>query len=215
MFKIKRYRKGLYLVEFDNQYDLAMTFVRYQEFYESESRKFQYQFFKLDDFIRYYSLKHGKGSFTYPKDFNGFNLPGRVISEVAETLLRSKYDYLTAHDFIMFKILNEIRKHNQTWDFYLIGVHAKGDKGTLKHELVHGLYFLKEEYRNKVEELIYNLPKQVRKLMYKKLKEVGYSQEVYNDELNAYMSTGLRNNMNYKCIKKCREQFKKLFKEYF
>jgi len=215
MYRIKRYRKDLYCVTFDKQYDLAMTFVRYQEFYESESSAFQGEYFKLDNFIRWYSLKHGKGSFTYPKDFNGFNLPGRLIGDIARTLLESKYDHCTMYDLIMFKIVNEIKCQTGDWDFYLIGVCKKGDKTTHKHEIVHGLYYLNSDYSDNVLRLIYSLPKQVRKIMYKALKNAGYGYNVYNDEINAYMVTGLRNEMNYKCIKACRKQFKDLFKEHF
>jgi transcription antitermination factor NusG len=165
--------------------------------------------------MRWYSFKHGKGAFTYTKDFNGFNLPGDVIGKVAEVLLRKGYDFCTIHDFIMFSILNTILKQTKDWDFYLIGVCKKGDKVTLKHEIVHGLYYLNFEYQDEVLKLIYSLPKQVRKIMYKALKHAGYGTNVYNDEINAYMVTGLRNEMKYKCVQDQRKAFKKLYKEYF
>ena len=64
-YTLKEIKGGIFLVEFDNQYDLAMTFLRYQEFYESP--KFKGKRFTIIDFMEWYSKEYD-GAFTYTKD---------------------------------------------------------------------------------------------------------------------------------------------------
>jgi hypothetical protein len=55
-----------------------MTFLRYQEFYESPSKKFRGKSYKLLDFMKWYASEND-GIFTYPRDWAGFNFPGSII----------------------------------------------------------------------------------------------------------------------------------------
>ena len=56
-----------------------MSFVRMQEFYESP--KFKGKYFTLEQYMDYWSKEFGKGSFTYPSVWDGFNIPGKVLSD--------------------------------------------------------------------------------------------------------------------------------------
>ena len=69
----------IYILNFETQYELCMSFVRMQEFYESP--KFKGKYFTLEQYMDYWSKEFGKGSFTYPSVWNGFNLPGKVLAE--------------------------------------------------------------------------------------------------------------------------------------
>ena len=51
--KVKKITDRVYLVTFTNRFDLTMTFMRYQEYYESP--KFRNKIFSLAEFMRWYS----------------------------------------------------------------------------------------------------------------------------------------------------------------
>jgi hypothetical protein len=80
----------VYLFTFDSQYDLCMSFVRMQEFYESDSNKFRGKYFTLEKYMDYWSKKFGNGVFTYTKDWNGFNLPGKKLVEWLDVFERDQ-----------------------------------------------------------------------------------------------------------------------------
>ena len=78
-FKIKEIKPNIFLFEFKHNYDMCMHFLRYQEYYESSSPKYRGKAFEIFDFMRWYSLKYGKGAFTYVDDWDGFNIPSHII----------------------------------------------------------------------------------------------------------------------------------------
>jgi hypothetical protein len=85
---------NVYLMTYDTPYELCMSFVRVQEFYESP--EFKGKYFTLEEFIDWWSLNESKikGSFDYPARWSGFNIPGTVILnwlfECDEEVLRDK-----------------------------------------------------------------------------------------------------------------------------
>ena len=213
-YKLKKVADKLYLVEFKTEYDLAMTFCRYQEFYESP--KFRGKFFKMDDFMKWYAREQGDGAFTYPADYNGFNVPGRVLEKVMRRMTLRPYDYKTKYDYIMGSAVCKILKqNNEKWDFYLIGVHTeKPDLSTTRHEIAHGLYYINPSYRKEVQALLRTVPRDVRKLLNEKLAARGYSAAVFADESHAYLATGLHKSMRIQKIRKVRQPFIDLFRLY-
>ena len=70
---------NVYLMTYDTRYDLCMSFVRVQEFYESP--EFKGRYFTLEEFIDWWSIKmsHIHGAFDYPARWGGFNVPGEVM----------------------------------------------------------------------------------------------------------------------------------------
>lgn len=60
-----------------DSWDLAMTFLRMQEWYESP--KFHHKHFTLEAYMRWYQKAYGKGTFSYPKDWTGFNVPSTAV----------------------------------------------------------------------------------------------------------------------------------------
>lgn len=50
-FTISEVKPKIFLFESDNSYDLAMTFLRYQETYESPNPKFRNKSFTIIDFM--------------------------------------------------------------------------------------------------------------------------------------------------------------------
>ena len=175
--------RGIFLVEFENNYDLAMTFLRYQEFYESPNSKFRGKSFTILDYMEWYS-KDRDGHFSYPSDWSGFNIPDHVIEQNRKTIIDfNKYDEC------MFSIQSKIHKHNYE-KFYLIGA-LENDHHTRAHEVAHGLYYINDEYKKSMNNLIksYLSVKEKNKIE-EELNNLGYSRVVFKDEMQAYLSTG-------------------------
>lgn len=164
---------------------MAMHFLRYQEYYECSSPKFQNKSFNLFDFMEWYAQKYGNGSFTYPKDWSGFNIPGKVIEEVIDKSIPD----INRYDRVMDIAYGKCKKKNGSSTFYIIGALSKG--ATLNHEIAHGLYYLNHEYKKQMNNLISLLPKDITSDMIEWFKSVGYPKKVWKDEMQAYLSTGL------------------------
>lgn len=213
--KVKRITDKIYLVTFNNRFDLTMTFMRYQEYYESP--KYRNEIFSLAEFMRWYSITYGKGAFTYPKDWNGFNIPAIKIFEVLELISTSSgWDDMNEYDYLMFGIVDKIRRKLKTDNFYLIGIHSTDkDDDTRRHEIAHGLFWTNAEYKKKMSVLVGLLPKKVKNHLTKILRKWGYSKHVFIDEIHAYMTTGFSKGMNKKLLTKYRKPFKRVFQEYY
>lgn len=191
-FKIKEVRPRIFLFEFKNHYDMCMHFLRYQEFYESSSPKFRGKAFEIFEFMKWYSQKYGKGAFTYPIDWNGFNIPSSVIFDMWNKHFitdKNIYDYemIQAWKECNAKLYETTDKAVN--DFYIIGV-VRGNKA-LSHEIAHGMFYLDSEYRKEMTKLVKALPTTIRKSINEGLKKLGYTPKVYVDETQAYMATGM------------------------
>jgi len=161
-----------------------MYFLRYQEYYESPSSKFRGKAFEIIDFMRWYATKFGGGLFTYPDDWNGFNLPDNIIKDVWDKHISDKNLY----DYEMFQAWHECNRRAEGEKFYIIGT---AGTEALDHEIAHGLFYLNSEYQKKMKALVKALAPEIRKEMNIELKRLGYTPKVYVDEAQAYMATGL------------------------
>jgi predicted unusual protein kinase regulating ubiquinone biosynthesis (AarF/ABC1/UbiB family) len=97
----------------------------------------------------------------------------------------------------------------------LIGASSK-DMKTMDHEIAHGLYFTNQEYKKSVSKLIKNIEPSHYEKLKKKLIKMGYvkDKKILDDEINAFMSTGLYNGMDTKELKKYEKDFIKNFKKF-
>lgn len=193
-FVIKEVKPRIFLFEFKDRYDLCMYFMRYQEFYESPNPKFRGKSFEIFDFMKWYSKTFGKGSFSYPNDWNGFNIPSNIIWRMwNEHLISDKniYDYEMYHAWKECNAKLNLGDDKFVNQFYIIGV-VKGRTETLSHEIAHGFFTLYPEYRKEMTKLVKSLDPKIKETLFKGLKKLGYTSKVYIDESQAYMSTGLR-----------------------
>mgnify|MGYP000105968322 FL=1 len=107
------------------------------------------------------------------------------------------------------------KNDNKQVDWYLIGASGK-DLRTMDHEIAHGLYFTNKEYKKEITKLI----KTIKPIHYEKLKKklikMGYvnDKKILDDEIHAFMSTGLYNGMDTKELKVYEKEFVKTFKKY-
>lgn len=185
-FKIKEIKPNIFLFEFKNHYDMCMHFLRYQEYYESSSPQFRGKAFTIFDFMRWYAIKFGKGSFTYTNDWNGFNIPGNIIWDIVNQHLIPDRNH---YDVAMYNAWKTCYHKAGSFNFYIIGV-VKGN-GALDHEIAHGFFYLYPEYKKDTTKLVKSLKPSLRKEINATLKRLGYTPKVYIDEAQAYLSTGL------------------------
>jgi hypothetical protein len=185
MYKLSKYLDGIYLVQFEESYDLAMTFLRYQEFYESNSDQIRGKQFTIVQYMDWYVKEVcDNGAFSYHEDWTGFNIPSTVIEEVKRIGILD----LNQHDTRMFDIYDEARMIHGDGDFYLIGIKEDDDK-TLEHEVAHGLYYINTEYKEEVNKIWDSFTHQSKALLKEYLSDAGYPDKVHIDESQAYLST--------------------------
>jgi len=190
----------------------ARVFMRYQEFYESDSDTFRGKGFKWKDFVKFYKEKTKNKIFTYHKDWAGYNIPCNSIESCIAII-----PDLNFYDLIMFSVVDTIKNIVGDDDYYLIGIdQSNGDDPSLiYHEVAHGLWFSSPEYKYQQKNNIEDMNPSVRDQLSKKISGMGYGQNVIDDEIQAYLSTGVGDNMRrIKDIKQAQLPFKEVFDDY-
>lgn len=211
-FKVKKIADCIYMLDFESPYLLAMHFLRYQERYESPSPKFRNRSFTIVEFMEWYQSEFGKGSFTYPQDWVGFNVPSHIFDAQFKEGIPDPNRY----DEAMQRVTDQMRKESGD-RYYVIG--ATGTKGwTFKHEVAHGAFYTMPEYKKEATALVKDLPDGLRHGLETYLLETGYTKSVLIDEDQAYMSTGLPTALRERtsrALEKRRGPFKALFNRMF
>jgi hypothetical protein len=212
---VKEVAPRIYCVTVDDDYDRAMLFCRYQEFYESPYKKFRGKPFTWMEYMRHYKLAWKKRTFTYPDDWAGYNIPSNVMQRANHIFCKeTEYDEIM-NDIYFYCAIDSQNKNNGTrCDWYLIGASSK-DLKTMDHEIAHGLYFTNKDYKKKVNKLIGDIKPTHYDKLKKKLIKMGYvnDNKIIDDEIQAFMSTGLYNGLNTKELKVYEKEFKNNFKK--
>jgi hypothetical protein len=118
---------------------------------------------------------------------------------------------------IMFSITDTIKKIVGSQPYYLIGIDQDtgGDPSLIFHEVAHGLWFSDPEFKKQMTKAINEMDDNVKSKMIEKIKDFGYGDNVYMDELQAYLATGLSGSMNrIKNIKQEMVPFNQIFMRY-
>jgi hypothetical protein len=182
MFTSRQPIKNCLLLEFKTQKELALAFCRVEEYYEGGT-KVNGKYLTLEDFIDSYMKDNGE--LTYFNYWTGFNIPGNVFTEWFEKNATDKTKWELA-------LATEVaKKLDLTKPFYVIGG-KKGDMNVIDHEIAHALYYMNEFYMCEMDEVNYEFFKTQRiqySKMIKRLKKMGYGDNVLKDEVQAYMST--------------------------
>lgn len=181
---------GLVHLRFDTQYQLASSFIRIQEFYESCFDEFRRKYFTLDDCMDKYA-EVNNNIFSYFEDWSGFNVPGDVFEKFFKLFnkdLRYKEQIIYEHvrDELVYARGN-INYDSFPTNYYVIAS-CKDDvdqRGVIDHEIAHGLYYLVPEYREEMNAITTRVPDSFKKA----LSESHYTDEVLDDELQAYFAT--------------------------
>ncbi len=219
-FSIREILPHVYRLHFHSSYDLAMHFLRFQEYYESP--RYYKQIFSLVDYMEWYSKEHGHGKFTYADDWSGFNVPSWALRDVrwADIPDPNKYDRL------MFSLVDWVEQVEHPKEYYFIGTsdegHREGETADdiLDHEVAHALYTVNSQYRKNVNRLLgdWDGPgghkgeelDSARTV----LRSMGYHETTVEDEIHAYCATGLCDELKGVISKREMKPFQKLFKEY-
>ena len=166
---------GVVCLRFENQYETTSTFMRLQEFYESPIDGVRGTFFTVETFMDRYAEQ--KGNFTYTFDWGGFNVPGHVVNE---------FFSLFQHDLLEkeLHLLNIIRENPLPERYYVVAIYGED---CFDHEMAHALYYLKSDYKERVDSLVESIPKKTRNKLQQWLVKRGYSEPQLVDEINAYI----------------------------
>jgi hypothetical protein len=215
-YRILHPRSDIVVFCYDNPAELCISFARMQEFYESALTGINAHYFTLEDFIiRYCSAenpamktKKERFRFRYIEDFYAFNLYSNVIRKWLEVF----GDDVSPREQL---ILNEIKPLLESGkDFAVLGIHEGNNLGRIcyPHEIAHAFYFLDKKYKAKMDKLIADLPKKIRKACRKEIAHMGYGDNAIQDEIHAYLSTNFKHEVfDIKGLWKYSKPFRKLF----
>jgi len=166
--------------------------------------------------MRFYKDAWKKKTFTYPEDWSGYNIPCNILQVAHHQFCKdTEYDSIM-NDIYWYCAKDSSEKNDgRRTDWYLIGASSK-DLKTLDHEIAHGLYFTNKDYKRDANKLIKGIKPTHYDKLKKKLMKMGYvnDKKIIDDEIQAFMSTGLYNGLDTKELKKYETGFVKNFKKY-
>lgn len=181
--QIKNTKHNIVLLMADTQYEVASTFMRLQEFYESP--KFRGRFIDLESYMDWYASEYD--NFTYTTDWSGFNVPGEVVRKFFSVHSKN----LLQKELSLYNLLADWIKSKKK--FYVIATYEKsfddGGGSVIDHELAHAMFYMFEEYREAMTEHVMRLPKAYRNAVKEALTGLGYHGDVITDETQAYLAT--------------------------
>lgn len=157
----------------DSQEELGLTFMRFQEHYESDNPLFRGGVFTQGQLKQWYSEIYGANN--YHTTWVGFNFPSSVLMPFKEGL----FDPLTTEEQRLLDLF-KYRSDN----FYIIGAQSTS---TLRHELSHALYASNLKYKLEIDSFLHKNQKKLKKTNSYILQK-GYCKEVLNDEIQAYIT---------------------------
>jgi hypothetical protein len=181
-YDIIEIKPRVFAVVVPDRYHRAMLFMRVQEYYESPNPKFRgKKSFNIWEYIEWYSRKNND-SFSYAAHWTGFNFPLGVALKCYDTL----EDMYTPYDEIMTKIVWDIYEMNKdSAKAYIIGV-ADLTSTTFQHELCHAYYHINKKYKKEADAITESIEPKIYKRMCKNLTDMGYTEQVFYDEVQAY-----------------------------
>ena len=188
-YTLQEVKPNVFVVLLEDNYNLPMLFCRVQEFYESPNEDFRGKKFSIWEYMEWYS-KNGKGSFTYPSDWAGFNIPYPVLRDCMELQFPNK-EFASPYDKTMYEIY-ETLKERGVENMYILGT-QKNEGDTFNHEVCHGLFFTNPEYREEALSFVESINENVMESFRKNLLDIGYTESVVKDEVQAYLMFGHNN----------------------
>jgi len=209
-FKVNEIRNNIFHLNIPNIYILCSTFFRLQEFYESPYKEIRNKYFSLEKAMDVYSLNNNN-EFTYFQDWCGFNIPDNVVKKFFQ-LFNSPFRPLLKKEKVLYESILKciIRNPNPS---YLIATCGHTDE---MHEISHGYYYLYPEYKEKMLSLVDSYSH--KKTMIRYLRKKGYTDNVFNDEIQAYLATScpteLIDILELPKTWKYNEKFKEYFDEF-
>jgi hypothetical protein len=188
-FPVGKQARILHL-HYPTRYALCASFMRLQEFYESDIPGIRGNFFTLEEFMDAYAAR--MGNFTYTVDWGGFNVPGPVYRAWREAF--PACSLLGKEKALADSVDRLLAEAGNPEAFYLVGSSADtGDvRAVVAHEVAHALFALLPGYRKEQLEHVQawkaSDPAAWERIS-GKLLDMGYVDSVLPDEVQAYLST--------------------------
>ena len=180
-FTVKKIGDNILLFDFKTRYELCMSFLRVQEFYESPYPEINGKYFTLEKYIDA-DTEHGKKPFDYFQKWVGFNIPGNVVNK---WITKNKwYGFSKREKAIVLAINKEIGVYRNI-KYYVIA-RFKNDSKVIAHETAHAYYYLDRKYRKEVQKIMSGFSKAFVKKQTRMLLKKGYCEKVIPDEIQAY-----------------------------
>jgi len=206
LMKVSKITSNIIHVNFDTKKELAETFCRFQEHYESP--EFRGKVFTLGQYREWYCGYYG--AWTYYTDWSGFNIPDWALVPFKEGL----FDPLSEKE----QILADMFRY-RTGKFYVIGTFGELQEA-LDHEICHAFYYLDEGYRGRIDELISRMREQTSgwQGLEQFLIDKGYASGMIDDEMQAYLACNvphLKQKYGLVKIPDIYKEFEELREKYF
>lgn len=173
MLFLKRTPYNSYCISADSNRELARSFLRFQEYYESPNDQFRGKIFTIGQYRSWYEEQYGY--FSYETDWSGFNIHSYVLDPFKKGL----FDPLLPEE----KNLVSLFVNPPSEKFYIIGANSKD---VLNHELNHALYAYSKDYSNEVNKL-FDANLEHIKYALENLLDRGYCKYLLYDELQSYI----------------------------
>jgi hypothetical protein len=214
--EVKQIRPQIFAASIKDNYQRTMLFCRYQEFYESPYEEIRGNFFTWEKYMMIYRNRWKKKLFTYPEDWSGFNIPSNVVEKAMAKFSKDKGPYDEIMSDIWYHCENYPLRYNKPrTKWYLIGADSFKSK-TMDHEIAHGLYYTNKQYKSNCDNLISNIKPIHYDKLKKKIIKMGYidDKKIIDDEIQAFMSTGLYNGLDTIELTKYEKDFINNFKKF-
>lgn len=211
-YNVHRLHPAIFVLEIDGNDHLGMTFLRAQEFYESVNPNIQFHSFTISEYAAWYRTQSPNGTFSYGQDWVGFNVPSTIIDQCyAVNTERTDYDTFFLAICAQCKSLAQQAGFEH---YYLLGV-RKGDTKTLSHEVAHGLFTVNSAYAQAQLTNVHALPQNITQYLHLWLHNKGYAHSVFDDETQAFLSTGLHTTMDKTLLQPHLHPFIQTFKDFY
>ena len=134
-YNLEEIHPKVFLVTMKSSYDLAMTFCRVQEFYESPFKEIKGKNFNMMEFQKMYTERNRENFFSYPIDWAGFNIPSNVVEKFLKCFWKTfdKHDY-NMYDRVFQEIHTKIKKKLAPEDDYYIIASEPEHHETIAHD---------------------------------------------------------------------------------
>lgn len=214
--EVKQIRPQIFAVSIKDNYQRTMLFCRYQEYYESPYVEIRGKFFTWEKYMSVYRNRWKKNIFTYPEDWSGFNIPSNIVEKAMNTFSKDKGPYDEIMSDIWYHCENYPLRYNKPrTKWYLIGADSF-KSSTMNHEIAHGLYYTSKQYKINCDNLISNIKPAHYDKLRKKIIKMGYidDKKIIDDEIQAFMSTGLYNGLDTIELSRYEKDFINNFKKF-
>ena len=218
--KLTQIKPRVYHATFDDAYSLCMTILRIHE--HSENPIFKNKNFTYEQYMDWYSKEHGKGHFTFDKDYLGFSVNSSSFRHFVKNF--AKKDWTEKEKKYIEDVMNLVGKEDfaRKKRFCVINSFEKKKSTVFKHELAHAIYYVDSNYKIAANKFFKSLKQDFRKKIISIVKGDGYPDDQVSDEINARLSTertfaAMSNKaepIKYRGSKGIMRQARQLFEEY-